>query len=102
MSHPPKSTNLAPSARWTQFKGVDRRADAAGMKTQANNTGRGCQFSQATAGDCQLSQANNTGRGCQFSQATAGDCQPAREKRDIARLTRRTPGPECLAGAGRT
>src|ERR1035437_5959214 len=41
MSHPPKSTILAPSARWTEFKGVDRRAGAADMKTQANSTGTG-------------------------------------------------------------
>src|SRR5450756_643434 len=41
MSHPPKSTILAPSARWTEFRGVNRRAGAAGMKTQANSTGTG-------------------------------------------------------------
>jgi hypothetical protein len=44
MSHPPKSTILAPRARWTEFKGVTRRAGDAGMKTQANSTGWGCQF----------------------------------------------------------
>src|ERR1039457_5047443 len=44
MSHPPKSTILAPSARWTEFRGVVRRAGAAGMQTQANSTGQGCQF----------------------------------------------------------
>src|SRR5450759_5525841 len=41
MSHPPKSTILAPSARWMEFRGVERRAGAAGMKTQANSTGTG-------------------------------------------------------------
>src|SRR5215467_9695399 len=36
MSHPPKSTILAPRARWTEFRGVTRRDGAADMKTQAN------------------------------------------------------------------
>src|ERR1035441_4673502 len=45
MSHPPKSTILAPSTRWTEFKGVRRRAGAAGMKAQPNSPARGCQFS---------------------------------------------------------
>src|SRR5579872_3729678 len=36
MSHPPKSTILAPRDRWTEFKGVARSAAASGMKIQAN------------------------------------------------------------------
>src|SRR4051812_41232654 len=36
ISQPPKSTILAPNARWTEFKGVVRRAGSDGMKIQAN------------------------------------------------------------------
>ena len=38
MSQPPKSTIFAPSARWTEFKGVTRSDDAFGMKTQASSS----------------------------------------------------------------
>src|SRR5476651_718288 len=38
MSHPPKSTILAPRARCTEFKGVTRSDGAADMKIQANRS----------------------------------------------------------------
>ena len=53
MSQPPKSTILAPSARWTEFSGVARSAGAAGMKIQANSTEKGVsnQRDQARSAD---------------------------------------------------
>ena len=41
MSQPPKSTILAPRARWTEFSGVVRSEGAVGMKIQANSTEKG-------------------------------------------------------------
>src|SRR4051812_24827201 len=41
ISHPPKSTIRAPRALWTEFSGVARSEDAAGMKFQAISTEKG-------------------------------------------------------------